>query len=212
MSDIRAGAGTGIRAYRPEDRDDVYRICVLTGESGGDATGLYPADLIPDVYAGPYLEFEPDLAFVLDTGSRVAGYVIAAANTRKFVQRYRDDWLPRFTAKYPRPDPGTVPIHVSQMIDSGLRPERMLIPEVDEYPAHLHIDILPELQGAGWGRALMSTLLDTLADRGVQKLHLSMSPANTGARAFYDRLGFAELPSSTPTGPVLGISTDALRR
>jgi ribosomal protein S18 acetylase RimI-like enzyme len=202
---------TAIRPYRPDDRDDVYRICVLTGESGGDATGLYPPRLIPDVYAGPYLELEPDLAFVVDTGSGVAGYVIGTSDTRAFVERYRDEWLPGFTARYPRPEPGTVPRHVSEMIDAGLRPERMLIPEVDEYPAHLHIDILPELQGAGWGRALIGTLLDTLAGRGIQRLHLSMSPANTGARAFYDRLGFTELPSSTPTGPVLGISTRAHR-
>jgi hypothetical protein len=34
-----------------------------------------------------------------------------------------------------------------------------------------------------------------------------MDPANRGARAFYDRLGFHELPSSTPTEPVLGIAT-----
>jgi len=202
---------SAIRPYRPEDRDDVYRICVLTGESGGDATGLYPADLIPDVYAGPYLEFEPELAFVVDTGDGVAGYVIATADTRRFAERYREEWLPRFTTRYPRPDPDTVPQHVSQMIDAGYRPERMLIPEVDDYPAHLHIDILPGHQGAGWGRALMSTLLDALADRGVARMHLTMSPANTGARAFYDRLGFTELPSSKPTAPALGIATDALR-
>jgi hypothetical protein len=34
-----------------------------------------------------------------------------------------------------------------------------------------------------------------------------MDAANTGARAFYDRLGFHELPSSRPEAPLLGIST-----
>jgi ribosomal protein S18 acetylase RimI-like enzyme len=34
-----------------------------------------------------------------------------------------------------------------------------------------------------------------------------MDPANTGARAFYDRLGFHELPSSRPDAPLLGIAT-----
>ncbi len=37
-----------------------------------------------------------------------------------------------------------------------------------------------------------------------------MDPANDGVRAFCDRLGFHELPSSTPTEPALGVSTDAL--
>jgi ribosomal protein S18 acetylase RimI-like enzyme len=202
----------GIRPYRPSDRDAVYRVCVMTGEDGGDATGLYPDDLIPDVYAGPYLDFDPGLAFVLDTGSGAVGYVIATADTRAFVRRYRSEWLPGFEKKYPMPEPETVPERVAAMIQSGYQPERMLLPEVDEYPAHLHIDILPGHQGAGWGRALMDTLLDALAERGVGAVHLTMSPTNTAARAFYDRYGFAELPSSRPNAPALGIRTPSSNR
>ena len=73
----------------------------------------------------------------------------------------------------------------------------MRIAELAEYPAHLHIDLLPELQGQGFGRRLIDTLRAALAARGVPAVHLGMDAANTGARAFYDRLGFHELPSST---------------
>lgn len=197
-----------IRPYRPSDRDDVYRVCVRTGDNGQDATGMYPPDLLPDIYAGPYVELEPELAFVVDTGNEVAGYIIGAADTRAFVQRYRDEWLPRFRARYPYPDPAAGPVTGGGLIRAGYEPEAMLIPEVDEYPAHLHIDLLPELQGAGFGRALIRTLRDALAARGVGGLHLRMSATNTSARAFYDRMGFVELPSSTPTVTALGISTD----
>ena len=38
-------------------------------------------------------------------------------------------------------------------------------------------------------------------------MHLGMDAANTGARAFYERLGFHELPSSTADAPLLGIAT-----
>lgn len=194
-----------IRPYRPEDRAAVYRICTLTGDSGGDATGLYESDdLIPDIFAGPYVDFEPELAFVVDTGVTIAGYIIAAADTRAFVERYRTERLPDFAAKYPR-DAGPVP----EMVDLGYQPERMLVAEVDDYPAHLHIDLLPELQGLGFGRKLVRTLLAALAARGIRGLHLTMAASNTPARAFYDRLGFVELPSSTPHAPVLGIRTDA---
>ena len=31
------------------------------------------------------------------------------------------------------------------------------------YPAHLHIDLLPELQGQGWGRRLIDTLVGRAA-------------------------------------------------
>lgn len=187
-----------IRLYRPADRADVYNVCVRTAAAGGDATGIYSSDdLMPDVFAGPYLEFQPDLAFVVDVGGRVAGYVIAAADTRAFVERVRQEWVPTFASKYPEPSPTDAPI-----VAMGVDPERMLVPEVDEYPAHLHIDLLPELQGQGCGRALIDTLRTELARRGIPGLHLTMDPANLPARAFYDRLGFVELPSGA-----LGIST-----
>ncbi|HPG74815.1 MAG TPA: GNAT family N-acetyltransferase [Rhodoglobus sp.] len=187
-----------IRLYRPADRADVYNVCVRTAAAGGDATGIYSSDdLMPDVFAGPYLAFQPDLAFVVDVGDRVAGYVIAAADTRAFVERVRQEWVPTFASKYPEPSPTDAPI-----VAMGVDPERMLVPEVDEYPAHLHIDLLPELQGQGCGRALIDTLRAELARRGIPGLHLTMDPANLPARAFYDRLGFVELPSGA-----LGIST-----
>ncbi|MCC6855119.1 MAG: GNAT family N-acetyltransferase [Microbacteriaceae bacterium] len=180
-----------MRLYRPADRADVYNVCVRTAAAGGDATGIYSSDdLMPDVFAGPYLAFQPDLAFVVDVGDRVAGYVIAAADTRAFVERVRQEWVPTFASKYPEPSPTDAPI-----VAMGVDPERMLVPEVDEYPAHLHIDLLPELQGQGCGRALIDTLRAELARRGIPGLHLNMDPANLPARAFYDRLGFVELPS-----------------
>lgn len=198
---------TSIRPYRPSDHDDVYEVCLRTGAAGGDATGRYSSDeLISDVFAGPYLALEPELAFVVDVGGRVAGYVIGAADTRRFVDAYRAEWVPVFAARYPRqaPTPGE-----QWLFDAGYEPERMIVAEVDEYPAHLHIDLLPELQGQGMGRTLIRTLLGALRERGVPALHLGLAAENTAARAFYDRVGFHELPSSTPEGPTLGISTDA---
>lgn len=198
---------TSIRPYRPEDHDDVYEVCVRTAAHGGDARGLYSNDdLMPDVYAGPYLLLEPELAFVVDTGQRVSGYVLGTADTAAFVQRYRDEWLPRFAARYPRHAPTAEEQHV---VDAGYTPGRMLIPELGDYPAHLHIDLLPELQGQGYGRKLIRTMLSALRERGVPALNLGLSAENDSARAFYDRIGFTPLPSSTPGGPVLGIATDA---
>ena len=45
-----------IRPYRPADHDAVYDVCVRTADAGGDARGLYHSDdLMPDLFAGPYL-------------------------------------------------------------------------------------------------------------------------------------------------------------
>ena len=73
------------------------------------------------------------------------------------------------------------------------QPERMLVPEVADHPAHLHIDLLPSHQGGGFGRRLMTEFLTALGRAGVARVHLGMATSNTRARAFYDRLGFREI-------------------
>ena len=69
----------------------------------------------------------------------------------------------------------------------------MIVPELAPWPAHLHIDLLPEWQGRGYGRQLMRTFLEALRDGGVPSVHLVMATANKPARAFYDRMGFEEI-------------------
>ena len=78
------------------------------------------------------------------------------------------------------------------------RPERLLEPEVPDYPGHLHIDLLPDWQGKGWGRRTMATFIDSVRAAGCPAVHLGMLTANTAARPFYDRLGFTELRIDPP--------------
>ena len=180
-----------IRPYRPEDRADCYEICVRTADLGDDATGLYSTDeLMGDLFFGPFVDIDPTLAFVVDTGERVAGYVIGA-DTKPFIARYRAELLPAFAEKYPL-GAERAP-HEQNMVALGYHPERMLFDELDRYPAVLHIDLLPELQGRGFGRKLMNTLRAALAERGIRAVHLEMVSANVRAREFYDHLGFEEL-------------------
>ncbi len=198
-----------IRRYRPEDRAALYDICVRTALEGGDSRAVHPdLELLPSIFAAPYAVLEPDLAFVVDDGERAVGYILATADTGTFVKRYRAEWLPKLTGRYPRPtQPPTTP--GEQMIDLMHRPERMLIPELAGYPAHLHIDLLPDHQRAGHGRALVDRLLAALRAKGVGAVHLGMVTANTPARAFYDRLGFHRVAVPEP-GPItyLGRSTE----
>jgi ribosomal protein S18 acetylase RimI-like enzyme len=81
-----------IRPYRPADRDTLYAICIHTGDAGQDATTLYrDPRILPDIFTGPYLLLEPELAFVLPgTEDRPAGYIVGTADTPHFVAAYRD--------------------------------------------------------------------------------------------------------------------------
>lgn len=65
------------------------------------------------------------------------------------------------------------------------------------------------MQRQGFGRGLIRKLLAALHERGVPGVFLRVSSANTAALTFYRRIGFRELPSSSPGSPVLGIATDA---
>jgi len=200
-----------IRPYRPEDRAALYDICVSTAYEGGDSREICPdLELMPSIFAAPYAVLEPELAFVVDDGRRAVGYVLAAADTETFVKRYRAEWLPTLTDRYPQPT--QPPTSFSEaMIDLMHRPERMLVTELAQYPAHLHIDLLPDYQRAGHGRALMEQLLTALRRARVDAVYLAMVTANTAARAFYDRLGFHVIEVPDP-GPItyLGRSTAPL--
>ena len=195
-----------IRPYGDADLDAVRDICVRTGHAGGDARPHYPdPSIFPTAFSDPYVAFEPELAFVVDDGERAVGYIVGTADTPAFVKRYRGEWLPSVADRWPLTE-GTSP--TDDLVRLLHDPERLLLPELEPYPAHLHIDLLPQVQGRGLGRALMSRFLGTLAARGVAAVHLGMVPTNVGARAFYDRLGFHEIATSDPTTTYLGRATD----
>ncbi|WP_041832092.1 GNAT family N-acetyltransferase [Actinoplanes sp. N902-109] len=200
-----------IRAYRPSDLDAVYDICVRTADAGGDARGQYSSDrLMGDIFAAPYVILEPEHGHILDDGAgNAVGYVLGTADTPRFVTRYRDEWLPATADRYRRPhDPALT--REDSMLRLHYNPERMIAPELADYPAHLHIDLLPDWQGRGFGRGLIGAFLDGVRAVGVERVHLGMSPANTGARAFYDRVGFRELPVGNPDVIFLGRETTPL--
>lgn len=179
-----------IRSYRPADRDDLYDICVRTADAGGDARGHYSNDdLMGDLFAGPYAHLEPDMAFVLDDGTgRAVGYIVGTKDTATFVKRYAAEWIPLVGGKYDHAEPRD-----RDMVALHLHPERRLVPGLADYPAHLHIDLLPGFQGRGYGRQLMDAFLGAARGAGVRGVHLGMLTVNVKARAFYDRLGFSEL-------------------
>jgi ribosomal protein S18 acetylase RimI-like enzyme len=208
MPSERPGPAMAIRPYRTGDRAELYQICVRTADAGGDARGQYSTDdLMPDLFAGPYVHLDPALAFVLvDPDDRAVGYVLGTANTERFVREYHAVWIPRLADRYPHP-PEPPRTSEEDLLAGHYRPEGRLHPELVDYPAHLHIDLLPGQQGHGYGRALMETWLAAAAAAGAPAVFLNMDPANTRARGFYDRLGFQEIPVAGGWGVHLVRST-----
>jgi ribosomal protein S18 acetylase RimI-like enzyme len=184
-----------IRPFRPGDEPALAEICLKTADDGADATGVFDDDeLWAEIFVLPYVAKHPELAFVVETDDgRAAGYIVGAPDTRAFEDWFATQWWPVRGERWPLPAEERSRQDGTLIYAYGRRGGAE--PYGDEYPAHLHIDLLPELQGAGWGRRLIATLSDALRARGVSGLHLVSSSANTGAVAFYTRLGFTPLPS-----------------
>ncbi|HEX4304090.1 MAG TPA: GNAT family N-acetyltransferase [Rhizomicrobium sp.] len=184
-----------IRPYRSEDLPALYEICLETGLSGADARHLY-ADrrIIGHVYAGPYGVLEPESALVIADAHGVGGYIIGTADTYAFEKRMEVEWWPTLRTQYADPPAPHTAWSADQRMayaihHSSRTPRRIAEP----YPAHLHIDILPRLQGQGVGRALIDAWRAMMAARGVARLHLGVGPANARAVRFYQAYGFHEI-------------------
>ena len=185
---------TSIRRFRPGDEPALAEICVRTADAGKDATGLFRDDMLwADNFVLPYVARHPECAFVVETDhGRVAGYIVAAPDSDDFYRWFAESWWPSVRDRYPLEGAGE---RERDIIAYGATRAPGQERHASEYPAHLHIDLLPELQGQGFGRRLIDALLAALQEQGVPGVHLAASADNAGAVAFYPRVGFSELPS-----------------
>jgi ribosomal protein S18 acetylase RimI-like enzyme len=185
-----------IRAVRPGDLDELYRICLATGAGGDDASTLYPdPKLLGHVYAAPYAVFSPQSVFVVEDAGGVSGYIVGAPDTRDFETRLEAEWWPGLRRLYN--DPAGEPRggwSRGQLMSYKIHhPDRTAPEIVDLFPSHLHINLLPHLRGTGIGRQLMERWLATVREMGSRGAHLSVGAANRRAIRFYRACGFHEL-------------------
>lgn len=189
-----------IRAGRRSDTDALYDICLRTADNGGDATAQfhYPR-LVGDLFAVPYLHLQPELVSVIDDGERAVGYILGTDDTAAFEKARDEQWVPFRRGLYSR-DQVTAGSRDDVLIGQLHEPPRQSAEVLATHPGHLHIDLLPQAQGRGLGRALMERFLGALRERGVPGVHLGYGANNTRAGAFYQRLGFQPLwPHISPT-------------
>ena len=193
-----------IRPYQPEDLDDLYRICLATGDSGADAADMYrDPRVLGHIYAGAYGMFASETAFVVEDSQGVGGYIVGALDTRAFEARLEAQWWPTLRPRYA--DPSGTP-HRDWSADERAAflihhpfpaPRRV----VELFPSHLHINLLPRLQGQDLGRSLIDLWLETVRRMGSRGVHLGVSPVNTRAIRFYLAYGLDRLDLPVPNGP-----------
>ena len=166
-----------IRGYKPKDSENIKKICIDTA-NGIFQKRMFKKPLL-DVYCRYYIEQEPESCFVvIDENDEAKGYILCA-------KRY-EDYSKIFIEKYLKKN-GLVTFFLGKFALNEMHDY------VKEYPAHLHIDLLLECQGQGFGRKLIKTLIEHLQEQKITGLMLDVGTDNVGARAFYKKCGFKEL-------------------
>ena len=178
-----------IRPYIKSDLLRLYEICLKTGNSGKDATELYKDPLLlGHFYSAPYAVIHPELTFILTDNDIPIGYILGTNDSEFFYHESEKEWFSPLRKKYPLPDENdnTPDAKIIRLIHKGHLPKSELL----SYPAHLHIDILPEGQGQGMGRKLTETFCNKLIEMKVEALHLEVGKKNADAIKFYEKIGF----------------------
>lgn len=167
------------------------------------------------LFCHQYHTLEPQTSFVLDNGAGEAvGYILATADTVDFARRWKEATRSWDEKSHPdllrRPAGSEAPGMKVSKADGGddvsanllemllNKPEEILnlrtLPQLAQgWPAHFHIDILPEFQRQGWGRRMIETMLEALRGRGAKGVHLGMEAGNQSAEKFYLAMGFRRL-------------------
>ncbi len=181
-----------IRTYQESDLELLYKICLLTGDSGKDATEIYSdPKLLGHFYAAPYAIFENELCFIATINNKPAGYILGTKDSKKFREITEKKWFPNLRKQYimPLESDNSPDAKIIRLIHQGY----VLKKELEKYPAHLHIDLLHSIQGKGIGKKIMFSFIDKLKELNVPALHLEVGKSNESAIKFYEKLGFHKL-------------------
>jgi len=193
---MTGAAPATIRPYRAGDRDQVRHICFATGFMGDPVDWQWRDEAsFADMFSSYYTDVEPESASVVELDGRVAGYLLGCLDG----QRAFDPAAVALRHVLRRGiafRPGTAGIVWRTAWDGvgDLARGRVRRDDLDfrdaRWPAHLHIDLLPEARGGGAGRRLVTGWLEHLRERSVPGCHLTTFAENAGALAFFRSTGF----------------------
>lgn len=190
-----------VRPYRSEDRPQVRDICFRTGLMGAPVAPVYgDATSFADMFTGYYTDVEPESAFVAvaaDDEARVLGYLLGCVDSSKA-------WDPaRIGARHVLLRgllfrPSTARFYLRLLADV-VRDGGVRRPAIDlaRYPAHFHVNLLPEARG-GVGLRLHAAFLARLTSLGVYGIHAELVRQNSRTLGIGGRLGYAPVGEPFP--------------
>jgi hypothetical protein len=183
------------QARGAKDWDFIRRTCALTG-NGGEPIGEERFKFFAKVWVDPYASLCPQWGYVLesDTLEKPVGYLTGCSATEAFERQRRvhsDLGLFRGLLVARRPLTSDERRFYRRFMKSDVGPEKafgkkFLRHLYDHYPAHLHMNLLPEARGSGGGTLLFKRYWSDLNRAGVRGLHVFCGEKPV---SFYQRQG-----------------------
>lgn len=182
-----------VRGYRPADRDELVALFDAAGNGAPGSEVWGHAESLAEVYLTPYLDLEPESAFVAVVDGRLAGYLVGCVDETRFPSqeertaaaidkfRLRELAGPRRFLRRERRDALLLRL-LRRPVATGFTDPR--------WPSHLHIDLLPIARGNGAADGVMNLWFDRLRELGSPGCYLQTSAENTRAVKFFERMGF----------------------
>lgn len=186
-----------IRNPTKKDLADIINICYRTGWNGEDLTGtgkFNDKKLFGYLFCSYYPLYEPEHSFIAidKQNNNVVGYILGTPNTVKQEKSFKTKMSPRIMLRtfllssWKYHESFSFIMRLRKNIGSNTTPKDFL----DTFPAHLHIDILPEYQKKGIGSALIKKFEYHMIELSIKGIHLGTSSKNVKALPFYKKHGY----------------------
>ncbi|GAA4069143.1 GNAT family N-acetyltransferase [Actinomadura miaoliensis] len=184
-----------IRTFTERDRPELHALYGRAG-AGSPSGSLWGHDESEAaIYLQPYMDLEPGSLFLAIEDGRVVGYLAGCLDSAAFpsevtrvdqaIKRYRPFLRPRPARFFARSLADLAWATVRRAPTAGDFHDA-------RWPAHLHINVLPEARGTGAADRLMDHWLERVSGHGVGGCHLQTVAENTRAVRFFKRRGFVE--------------------
>lgn len=167
-----------VRKYEEKDLENVRYVCL---HSEGDEPEKTFAQFVLHTFCDYYIQHEPENCFVLDDDGRAVGYIICAENYNRYKELFDKEYLPLTEAQGEE--------YYNWAATSTILQNKYKA----DYPAHLHIDLLPEYQRKGWGGKLLNALFEHLRAKDIKGVMLTAGTGNVNAGSFYKKYGFEQI-------------------
>ncbi|QKG20899.1 GNAT family N-acetyltransferase [Actinomadura verrucosospora] len=184
-----------IRPYTESDRTELLALFGRARADSPSASLWGHEESEAAIYLTPYMDLEPESLFVAESGGRLVGCLTGCrdsarlpseeARTLEAIRTHRLMLRPRLAAFFAR--------STGDLLWAAARGRpRAAAFEDPRWPAHLHINLVPEARGTGAAENLMTAWFERLRSIGSPGCHLQTLCENTRALSFFRRMGFTE--------------------